>query len=118
MKLSLDITDLDLFVFSTAAIEASEFTAKKVYGTEEVKKTPEGRQLFSARNIIFLDSSGEHEQGITLSILTPVKLEAMKSYKFVGPVICTPWTNNGRVAYSLIAESLEPITVTPEKKNA
>lgn len=109
MKITVDGSQLELTVFAVEAVEATDWQAKKVYGTEDAKLSEDGKQLYSTRkSLVFLGDRGA-ENGITISVTNPEPLAEMTKYKLAGKVTVTPWINNNRIATSLIAERLEPV---------
>lgn len=109
MRIRIDGSQVPLTVFAVEAVAAEDWTPKKQYGSDELKLSPDGKQLYSTRkSLVFLGANGA-ENGITLSITTPEPLDEMTKYQLGGEVIYTPWVNNGRVAVSLIAERLVPV---------
>ncbi|MGP5049760.1 hypothetical protein [Glutamicibacter ardleyensis] len=106
MRIKIDGSQIPLTVFAVENVGIEDWAPKKQYGTEEMKTSPDGKQLYSTRkSLVFLGDNGA-ENGITMTVTNPEPLEEMTKYELGGEVIFTPWVNNGRVAVSLIVEKL------------
>jgi len=109
MRIKIDGNQLPLTVFAVEAVAVEDWAQKKVYGTDELKLTADGRSQYSTRkSLVFLGDNGA-ENGVSLSVLNPEPLSEMTKYALGGEVTYTPWVNNGRVSVSLIAERLVPL---------
>jgi len=81
-------------------------------GKKEIKTAPDGRVLYStalkALRLVDGVPVGE-ERGVSLAVIDTIDIAAGKLYRLKGSVWITPYERDGRVALSIIAETVEPV---------
>jgi len=81
-------------------------------GKKEIKTAPDGRVLYSTalKALRLVDGApvGE-ERGVSLAVIDTIDIAVGKFYRLKGSVWITPYERDGRVALSIIAETVEPV---------
>ena len=102
-----------LFAQPVSAQSVKEFERD---GKRQIKTAPDGRAVYStslkALRLVDGIPVGE-ERGVSLAVIEPVDISAGKSYRLKGQVWITPYERDGRVALSIIAESVETVSAAP-----
>lgn len=106
-------------LFSQAAADQSvrEFERD---GKVQVKLAPDGRPVYrtalKALRVVDGQVIGE-ERNVSLAVIAPVDIAAGKIYAAAGITWITPYEANGRVALSIIAETVKEVPQGLTKTN-
>lgn len=118
MRIELaDARTLGINALVGAAIGREDWTERKEYNSEELKKSPDGRVLFGTRKaMLWMDSEGESIEA-SVTVMEPVEAKAATRLQLAGKVWVTHYIKGGRggdraqLGVSIIAEKLEPVKV-------
>ena len=113
----IETNNVDVIFSTLIARKASEFEQKKNWtdGKEDGVKLVDGRPVFRTDLIALShnkDGNLVMDNSITLAVLNPVDVAPAVQYRASGKIVVSPYLRNGRIAYSITAESIEPIKPT------
>lgn len=106
MKIITDAKSLNLKIATLEDIDPSTLEPAKAYQSEETKLV-DGRPVYRLPDLYVKD--GNYKAAISIKIFNKPteKIEGLTYINLVGKVEITPYIMNNRIAYSVVADSVE-----------
>lgn len=118
MKIELaDARTLGITAMVGAAIAREDWTERKEYNSEELKKSADGRVLFGTRKaMLWMDADG-NSIDVSVNVIEPIEAKAASRLQLGGKVWVNHYIKGGQggsraqLGVSIVAERLEPVKV-------
>lgn len=111
-----DAKQLGITALVGAAIGKDDWSEKKEYNSEELKKSPDGRTIHTTRKaMLWMDEQGEEVRDLSISVIEPSEAKAAGRVQLAGKAWVTHWIKGGKggeraqLGVSVVVERLEPV---------
>lgn len=108
MKIITDAKSLSLKIAALEDIDPSTLEPAKAYQSEETKLV-DGKPIYRLPDLYVKD--GEYKASISIKVFNKPseKIPGLTYIQLVGAVEITPFIMNNRIAYSVVADSVEAV---------